>query len=143
GTKWLTWMLVLPVGLQIVGLSLRVYITQFAPVTNMYGTMIWVSLGVTLFSILLYVLYKNIYVLCASLISSGLILMLTEQIPLILSPDLDPIVAVLRSNFWLSTHVTTITISYSAFTVAAVLGNIALIRVWTHKDNEKFFKEYS
>lgn len=143
GVQKLLWFLVLPVALHILGLGLRVYITQFAPVTNMYGTMIWVSLGVTVFSILLFLLYKNIYVLCAAVIGSGLILMLTEQIPLILSPDLDPIVAVLRSNFWLSTHVTTITISYSAFTVAAILGNIALIRIWTHKENDKFFKEYS
>ncbi|HEY8269346.1 MAG TPA: cytochrome c biogenesis protein CcsA [Pseudobdellovibrionaceae bacterium] len=143
GTKWLSLLLVLPLSLHILGLGLRVYITQFAPVTNMYGTMIWVSLGVTVFSTLLFILYKNAYVLCAALICSGLILMLTEQIPMILSPDLDPIVAVLRSNFWLSTHVTTITISYAAFTVAAVLGNIALFRVWIHKENDAFFKEYS
>lgn len=109
----------------------------------MYGTMIWVSLGVATFSAILYLLYKNPYVLAAAMLCSGFILMLTEQIPMILSPDLDPIVAVLRSNFWLSTHVTTITISYAAFTVAAVLGNIALIRVWIYKDNESFFKEYS
>ncbi|MGZ3746466.1 MAG: cytochrome c biogenesis protein, partial [Pseudobdellovibrionaceae bacterium] len=143
GAKWLSIALLLPLGLHILGLGLRVYITQFAPVTNMYGTMIWVALGVTLFSTLLYILYSNVYVLCAALICSGLLLMLTEQIPLILSPDLDPIVAVLRSNFWLSTHVTTITISYAAFTVAAVLGNIALIRVWIFKENDAFFKEYS
>jgi ABC-type transport system involved in cytochrome c biogenesis permease subunit len=143
GTRWLSILLVGPLILHVLGLGLRVYITQFAPVTNMYGTMIWVSLGVTVFSTLLYILYKNFYVLCAALICSGLILMLTEQIPMILSPDLDPIVAVLRSNFWLSTHVTTITISYAAFTVAAVLGNIALIRVWIQKENDEFFKEYS
>jgi ABC-type transport system involved in cytochrome c biogenesis permease subunit len=109
----------------------------------MYGTMIWVSMGVMFFSLLLYALYRNRMVSGIMLIGSGLILLLTEKTPLILSPDLDPIVAVLRSNYWLSTHVTTITISYAAFTIAMILGNVALVRVWTHADNKAFFKEYA
>ncbi len=125
------------------GLGLRVYITKFAPITNMFGTMIWVSFGITLFSFVLFSIYKNYVIPGITLIASGLLLMLTEQIPLILSPDLDPIVAVLRSNFWLSTHVTTITISYAAFTIAMILGNIGLVRLWFVKDNEAYFKEYS
>lgn len=134
---------ILPLIPLVIGLGFRVYITEFAPVTNMYGTMIWVSFGVIIFSLMLFSLYKNWITSGLMLVGAGLILLLTEQIPLILSPDLDPIVAVLRSNFWLSTHVTTITISYAAFTIAMILGNVALVRLWTHKDNEKFFKEYS
>jgi ABC-type transport system involved in cytochrome c biogenesis permease subunit len=133
----------LPLVPLIAGIAFRVYITRFAPVTNMYGTMIWVSFGVIIFSLLLFALYKNGLVSGSMLIGSGLILLLTNQIPLVLSPDMDPIVAVLRSNFWLSTHVTTITISYAAFTMAMILGNIALVRIWTHKNNENFFREYS
>ena len=41
---------------------------------------------------------------------------------------MDPIVAVLRSNFWLTIHVMTISVSYAAFTVAMLIGNFALIR---------------
>ncbi|MEQ1723120.1 MAG: cytochrome c biogenesis protein CcsA [Pseudobdellovibrio sp.] len=134
---------IVPIVFIAFGLSLRVYITKFAPITNMFGTMIWVSFGIMLFSYLLFLLYKNYTLPGITLIVSGLMLMLTEQVPLILSPDLDPIVAVLRSNFWLSTHVTTITISYAAFSIAMVLGNIALIRLWIYKDNEAYFKEYS
>ena len=133
----------IPMLLLIIGLAFRIYITRFAPVTNMYSTMIWVALGVIVFSFLLFVLYKNYVIPGLTLIASGLMLMLTYQIPLILSPDLDPIVAVLRNNFWLSTHVTTITISYAAFTIAMVLGNVALVRLWLYKDNEAFFKEYA
>jgi ABC-type transport system involved in cytochrome c biogenesis permease subunit len=141
--RWIYGLILLPVFFHVLGLGLRVYITQFAPVTNMYTTMIWVSLGLVFFSSILYRLYHNNFVIAAAMIGSGFMLLLTEQIPLVLSPDLDPIVAVLRSNFWLSTHVTTITISYSAFSIAMLLGNIALIRQWTHKDNENFFREYS
>ena len=133
----------IPLIMISVGLGLRVYITLFAPITNMFGTMIWVSFGITLFSFILFIIYKNYVIPGITLIASGLLLMLTEQIPLILSPDLDPIVAVLRSNFWLSTHVTTITISYAAFSIAMVLGNIGLVRLWLYSDNEAYFKEYS
>lgn len=134
---------VVPLLLQSIGLALRVYITQFAPVTNMFGTMIWVSMGVNIFSLVLFILYRNYLVSGITLMASGLILFLAESIPLILNPDMDPIVAVLRSNFWLSTHVTTITISYAALTIAMLIGNMALIRMWTHHDNQKFYKEYA
>lgn len=133
----------LPVALLIIGLGLRVYITRFAPVTNMYTTMIWVALGVMLFSLVLFYLYENYNLLGYTLLTSGCVLLLTHQIPLILSPDLDPIVAVLRNNFWLSTHVTTITISYAAFTIAMVFGNIALVRSLIFKEDHKFVKEYA
>jgi ABC-type transport system involved in cytochrome c biogenesis permease subunit len=127
----------------VLGIGLRVYITQFAPVTNMFSTMLWVAFGVLLFSLLLFYLYEN-YVVCGLLMTgTGLLLMLTEQIPLILSPDLDPLVAVLRSNFWLSTHVTTITISYAAYTIAMILGNAALVKVWMPGDHSAFIREYS
>jgi len=126
----------------VIGLGLRVYITQFAPITNMYGTMIWVAFGVSLFSLLLYSLYKNTSLCGIMLLASGALLMLTENIPLILSPDLDPIVAVLRSNFWLSTHVTTITISYAAFTIAMVLGNVVLVKEIFGKNHSQQIQDF-
>lgn len=126
----------------ILGLGIRVYVTQFAPITNMYGTMIWVAFGVTVFSWLLYGLYKNKMMSGLMLIGSGLILLLTENIPLILSPDMDPIVAVLRSNFWLSTHVTTITISYAAFTIAMILGNVTLVKMIFGKAESKQIQDF-
>jgi hypothetical protein len=115
--------------LQLAGFGMRVYITGFAPVTNMYGTMIWMSFGVVIFGLILFLLYQQPAALGLLLVGSGLTLLLTESIPLILSPDMDPIVAVLRNNFWLTIHVLTISISYAAFTIAMLLGNAALVLV--------------
>ncbi len=112
----------------VTGFYLRVQISHFAPVTNMFGTMVWVSFGVFFFTSILFYFYRHFWVTGFLYLGSGLILLLTEQIPLILSPDMDPIVAVLRNNFWLSTHVLTITISYAAFTIAMLLGNFVLIK---------------
>lgn len=133
----------LPALLQVVGFAARVYITGFAPVTNMYGTMLWVSFGVGVFTLLLFALYRK-HVLAGMLwISSGLLLLLTENIPLILSPDMDPIVAVLRSNFWLTIHVLTITISYAAFTITMVIGNVALVKSIFAREIRQFCAEYA
>lgn len=138
-------LLILPVLLVAVGLGIRVSLTGFAPVTNMYGTMIWVSEGILIFSSLLFLLYRNRTLTGILCLASSLVLFLTDSIPLVLSPDLDPIVAVLRSNYWLTIHVLTITISYAAFSIAMIIGNTALIRVlfFNPTDNKAFFKTYA
>jgi hypothetical protein len=128
------WTIFIPVALLVLGFGIRISITGFAPVTNMYGTMIWVSFGMSLFAFTFYLIYKNLDILRMSWLACGIFLMLTESIPLTLSPDLDPIVAVLRSNLWLTIHVLTIVISYSAFTVAMMLGNYVLIQSVIKKD---------
>lgn len=136
--------LLIPVLLIGIGFSLRVYITGFAPVTNMYGTMIWVAFGVSLFSLLLLYLYKNHFLVAGLFMGAAALLFITESLPIILSPDLDPIVAVLRSNLWLTIHVLTIVISYAAFTITMILGNIVVIRYILFKiDNDNFVKNYS
>ncbi|HEY8277997.1 MAG TPA: cytochrome c biogenesis protein CcsA [Bdellovibrionota bacterium] len=117
-----------PFLLHVSGFAMRVYITGFAPVTNMYGTMVWMALGVVAFGSLLYFWYRHLFVYGILLLGASLTLILTESIPLILSPDLDPVVAVLRSNFWLTIHVLTVTISYAAFTIAMLTGNTAIVR---------------
>lgn len=121
-------LLVIPLLLLIIGFAIRISITGFAPVTNMYGTMIWVALGVGSFGWIFQLLYRNMKVLSLLYFGAFLILLLTEQIPLVISPDLDPIVAVLRSNLWLTIHVLTITISYAAFTIAMLLGNATMVK---------------
>lgn len=130
----------LPLLFHISGFATRVYITGFAPVTNMYGTMLWVALGVALFSSVLLALYRNYVLVGYLLLGSALVLILTEGFPLVLSPDMDPIVAVLRSNYWLTIHVLTITISYAAFTICMLIGNFALVRTILGKATPEFYK---
>jgi len=150
--NWVLAAAALPFLVHASGFAIRVVITGFAPVTNMYGTMVWVAFGVVLFGTMLYLLYKHDVIYGIIMVGAALTLFLTENLPLVLSPDMDPIVAVLRSNFWLSTHVLTITISYAGFTIAMLLGNIAIFRrifsAFSNKSgsqerDEKFYKEYS
>lgn len=142
--KYIYMLSVLPLILLFLGFAIRVKLTGFAPVTNMYGTMIWVSFGVCLFSLVAFALYRNFAVLGSLWILSGGVLLLTESLPLVLSPDLDPIVAVLRSNLWLTIHVLTIVISYSAFSITMILGNIVLVRsIFKSEYSSPFINEFA
>lgn len=111
------------------GFYLRVEVTEFAPVTNMYGTMIWVSLGLGLMSVFINQYSISRVARAALPMVASLLLIFSENSPLILSPNLDPLVAVLRSNFWLTIHVLTIVMSYAVLSAATVMAHILAIKI--------------
>ena len=55
---------------------------------------------------------------------SLLALLLVHQMPIAMPSSIDPLVPVLRDNFWLTIHVLTITLSYAAFALA--------MGIWPH-----------
>jgi ABC-type transport system involved in cytochrome c biogenesis permease subunit len=139
----LSLVMIFPLLMLAIGFGIRVYITEFPPVTNMYGTMIWVSFGISLFSYIFYVIYKDRNILAIMALGAALLILLTENIPLIISPSMDPIVAVLRSSYWLTIHVLTVTISYAAFSMAMLLGNIFMIKSLLGKMDTEQVKRFS
>ena len=58
------------------------------------------------------------YVLTAAAAVATVALILADNCPAILDPSVRPLQPVLRSNFWLVTHVMTITLSYAALALA-------------------------
>jgi len=113
-------------GLHSYGFILRIMISGRPPVTNMYETVIWIPYGAAFFGLILEAIYRSrIYLLAASVMAT-LGLILAQSAPSILDPSIDPLVPVLRNNFWLTVHVLTITLSYGAFTLALGVGNINL-----------------
>lgn len=111
------------------GFGLRMYLTDRPPVSNMFETVVWVSWGAVFFSLLLEKIYKFGVTLLVGPLVATFCLILTDMAPTILDPTLQPLEPVLRSNFWLTVHVLTITISYSAFFVAFALGDLGLYYV--------------
>jgi len=71
-------------------------------------------------------MYRSRYVLAAAAAVSTIGLVLADNCPAILDPSLRPLQPVLRSNFWLVTHVMSITLSYAAFALALGVGDITL-----------------
>ncbi|WP_413570246.1 cytochrome c biogenesis protein [Bdellovibrio sp. HCB117] len=121
------------------GFVLRMYIMDRAPVTNMYETVVWVAWGTVLFAAILEIIYKFRLILVAGTLVGTFGLVIADFAPAVLDPTLQPLEPVLRSNYWLTIHVMTITISYAAFFLAFGLADIGLI--YYLRGEEKFQKE--
>jgi cytochrome c-type biogenesis protein CcsB len=110
----------------LLGFAMRMVIAQRAPVTNMYESVVFVGLGTAVLGVVFQAVYRKSYVLLAAAAVSTLALLLADVCPTILDPSIRPLTPVLRSNFWLAIHVMTIMLSYAAFAMALLTGNIAL-----------------
>ncbi len=110
----------------LVGFGLRTAISGRAPVTNMYESVVYLALGTTVFGLIFELIYRSRYILAAAAGVTTVALILADNCPAILDPSLKPLQPVLRSNFWLVTHVMSITLSYAAFALALGVGNITL-----------------
>ncbi len=108
------------------GFALRCWISGRPPVTNMYESVIWVSLGCLFFACVIWAVYRNSVVPMAATVFSVLSLVLADNLPTVLDPGIHPLEPVLRSNFWLTTHVLCITLSYAAFALSLCIGNVVL-----------------
>lgn len=109
------------------GFALRVYLADRPPVSNMYETVIWVGWGAILFSMILEYKHRTRLILLAGSMVGWIALIVADSAPVVLDPSLQPLEAVLRSNYWLIIHVMTISISYAAFFLAFMLGDIGLL----------------
>lgn len=108
------------------GFGLRIYLTGRPPVSNMYESVVWVSWGAVLFSLGLEALKRNRFILLSGAGVGVICLIVADMAPAILDQSLQPLEPVLRSNLWLTVHVLTITLSYSAFFLAWGLSNLGL-----------------
>ena len=115
-------------AVMIWGLALRVLIAGRAPVTNMYESVVWVAMGTVFFGLIFYAVYRNRLMLLSALPVSFLCLLLVRSLPVAMPARLDPLVPVLRDNFWLTVHVLVITLSYAAFALALGFAHVIIWR---------------
>ncbi|WP_422930828.1 cytochrome c biogenesis protein [Singulisphaera sp. PoT] len=116
--------LLVGIALEIVGFTLRVQISGWAPVTNMYETVIWVSLVAAVLGLVFELIYRKTFAALAGAGAALLGTVLAANVPL-LDPGIHALQPVLRSNYWLTIHVLTEVSSYAAFALAMMLGLIA------------------
>ena len=115
--------------LQAAGLLARVLIAGRPPVTNMYESVIWVAFGTILFALIFEAIYKAGSFLLGAVPVAVASLILADSQPVILDHSIHPLTPVLRDNFWLSTHVLSITLSYAAFALSLGVAHVALAQV--------------
>ncbi len=107
-----------------IGMLLRMIIKARPPVSTLYESILFVSwVGVSMSFFLEYYAKKSksLGLFVASL--CGNILLFVANKYATEGDNFAVLVAVLDSNFWLATHVTTVTIGYSACLVAGLLGH--------------------
>lgn len=113
--------------IQIVGMTLRVLVSGRSPVTNMYETVMWTGFGVLSFGLIFSYFKKEIIFLAFATASNVIALFMMKFATGMLDESIRPLVPVLRDNFWLSTHVTTVTLSYATFLLSWLMANTVLI----------------
>jgi ABC-type transport system involved in cytochrome c biogenesis permease subunit len=115
--------------LQAAGLTSRILIAGRPPVTNMYESVIWVAFGTILFALIFETIYRAGFFLLGAIPVAVASLILADSQPVILDHSIHPLTPVLRDNFWLSTHVLTITLSYAAFALSLGVAHVALAKI--------------
>ena len=119
--------------IEITAITLRVMISGRGPVTNMYETVMWVGFGGLFFATILAFIRREILFLSVGLTLNLACLFMMTFATDMLDPAIKPLVPVLRDNFWLSTHVTTITISYAAFALSWILSDYYMVKTMFFK----------
>jgi ABC-type transport system involved in cytochrome c biogenesis permease subunit len=107
------------------GMAVRSMVSGRAPVTNMYETVVFVSWGAILFALGFELVYRVRYFAASAAGVSVLMLLLADNVP-IFDGSIQPLVPVLRDNFWLTTHVITIMLGYAAYFLGVALAHVNL-----------------
>ncbi|MBD64722.1 MAG: hypothetical protein CME62_05920 [Halobacteriovoraceae bacterium] len=131
-SKNLTWGIIFAsatIVIELIGLTMRVIISGRAPITNMYETVLFSGFGALLIALIILFFRKEKTFLLAGLGYNILCLFMMKFANNMLSSSISPLVPVLRDNFWLSTHVTTIILSYAALALSWLVANITLIKL--------------
>ena len=124
--SWAYALLITLFALHTLALGYRMWLHERPPVTNLYSSGIFIAWGAVLLGIILEKIWKNGIGAAAAGISGFLSLIVAHNLGLSGEDNLESVRAVLDSNFWLSTHVTTVTLGYSAMFVAGLVGAIHL-----------------
>ncbi len=126
----------------LIALILRMYIMSRPPVTNLYETFIFVGVVTVLLSMITEVFNKKWLGIVVGSISGFVFLAIADKF----SADGDTLkmlVAVLDSNFWLTTHVLSITIGYAGCCVAGIMGHVYILQALAKpKDKELLNSTY-
>lgn len=121
-------LLLCAMGLHLTGMGWRMYITDRPPITNLYGTFVFVGVICALLGLIAEYFTKNALGTMAGAFTGFIMLAMAGRFALE-GDTMGKVVAVLNSNFWLSTHVITINMGYAGVFLAGVIGHVYLIQV--------------
>lgn len=109
------------------GIIARMVVMQRPPVTNLYATFVFVAWTCALLGLVLEYFQRNRLGLLTAA-ACGLALLLTARRFGEDGDTMGVMVAVLDSNFWLATHVVTISMGYAGCVISGLLAHIYLLQ---------------
>ena len=122
------------------GIYLRMVIMGRPPVSTLYESIIFVGFTLVVFAVVIEYLRRDGLGLFIGSVG-GTILHYVSFGYAADGDTLGMLVAVLNSNFWLATHVTTITLGYGASLVAGFIGHLYLIQAIRKPHNSSSLKD--
>jgi ABC-type transport system involved in cytochrome c biogenesis permease subunit len=123
-----TALLVLATSLLVYGIVLRCLIRMRPPVTTLYETILFITAVAVVVALAAEWFTRRRVALSLAPLLGALGLFLADKHEAIEAVDTMPtLMAVLDTNFWLSTHVTTIAIGYAAGLLAAGIANVFVL----------------
>jgi ABC-type transport system involved in cytochrome c biogenesis permease subunit len=120
----------------VIAIVERCIIMRRAPVGNLYDTIIFVSAASVLLALIIEGFTRRRFALGLAPILGALLVFLSRRYEMGDPKDhMDPLVAVLASNFWLTIHVITITLGYAAGLLCALLSTLYILMRGLRLDN--------
>ena len=109
---------------QTVGLGTRWAIADRAPVSDMYESLVFMGWGAIALGLIAEAVNRKRFLALSAGLMGFVCLAFAENLPI--DSAINPLVPVLAHTFWLSVHVMTVMLSYSAFALAMVLGHVMI-----------------
>jgi ABC-type transport system involved in cytochrome c biogenesis permease subunit len=112
----------------VIGITLRCIIRGRPPVTNLYETVLFITAVTVLIALVTEWMVRDRIALALAPVLGAAGMFLANKYEMKEAVDTMPsLVAVLDTNFWLSTHVTCITTGYAACLLAGALGHVYIL----------------
>lgn len=125
------WICVLALVVHTIAIASRVYISERPPVVTLYSAAVFIGWAMVLFCVVTELLFPiSISVLVASVAGY---LTLSVAYGLDIGDSMPVLEAVLDTQFWLSTHVISVSLGYSATFVSGFVGIGIVIAMWIAK----------
>jgi ABC-type transport system involved in cytochrome c biogenesis permease subunit len=124
-------------------ISARMYIQGRPPVTNLYSSSVFIGWGAVGLALLLEAIYRNGIGNALGAVLGSLTMIIAHHLAAG-GDTLQMMQAVLDTNFWLATHVTCVTLGYTATFLAGFAGILfVLLGVCTTRLDKELYRSFS
>ncbi len=121
------YLIVLAWVIHTAGLVFRMYLEGRPPVTNLYSSAIFIGWAAVILGMVLEKIYRD-GIGCVVAAFAGFVTLIIAHNLALGGDTMEMMRAVLDTNFWLATHVVTVTLGYASTFVAGLLAIIYILR---------------